>query len=197
MPMRKSRLAAFGKWRRNRLAACLGGVLALLVGAGVITAAPAMAITHTNTTLKHVCENIGTDDNGTSAIVCTDLIQQAYYGSAGFIGYDVLVHTEALCQNSANTVVQCANITVDNEPAGALYGAGSVWSQACGHSNGNCPAGRYFVPGYTLAGSPQSCIGEVWAVTLSPGTSIELPKSGYKIVLPADFGTPHATVGSC
>jgi hypothetical protein len=40
-------------------------------------------------------------------------------------------------------------------------------------------------------------MGEVWGVTLSPQTSIELPKSDYTIVLPASYGTPHATVGSC
>jgi hypothetical protein len=197
--MGEFRFAAFGNWHVKRLAACLGGVFALLIGVGVVTASPAMAaITVTTTTIEHVCEQIGSDDWGNQAIICTDLEQQTYTSSAGLLGYDVAARTEALCENSADAVVQCANITVANEAAAPDGDIGPVYSSACGHSKGNCPAGRYYVTGYTLLGQPEDCVGEVWAVTLAgPGTSIELPTSGETIDLPANYGTPHATVGSC
>lgn len=145
------------------------------------------------------CKQIGTADSyGNTAIICTDLQQQSYYNSSDqFIGYDVVPRTEAFCENSATTVVPCSNITVANEAAGALSGVGPAFSQACGHSNPDCPAGRYFVVGYTLDGQPDDCVGEVWAVTLAAGTSIQLPSSDKIIDLPANYGTPHATVGSC
>jgi hypothetical protein len=197
----KFRLAAFRNWRLKRLAACLGGVFALLIGVGVSTASPAMAITVNTTAIEHVCEQIGSDVYGNQAIICTDLMQQAYYNSSGLIGYDVAARTEAICENSADAVVQCSNITVANEAAGAADPGtytSPVYRQACGHTNPNCPAGRYYVDGYTLNGQPEMCVGEVWGVTLAEGdTSIQLPKSDTTIDLPANYGTPHATVGSC
>jgi hypothetical protein len=199
MPMGKIRFAAFGNSRVTRLATYLGVAFALLIGVGVVAATPAMAaVTVTTTTIEHVCEQFGTDDWGNQAIVCTDLEQQAYSSSAGLLGYDVAARTEALCENSADAVVQCANITVANEAAAPDGEIGPVYNAACGHAHGNCPVGRYYVVGDTLLGQPEDCVGEVWAVTLAgPGTSIELPTSGETFDLPANFGTPHATVGSC
>jgi len=196
--MRTFRLSALASSRRTRLAASLGAVFALLIGAGVVSATPAMALTETTTTIEHVCEQIGADDYGNQAIICTDLQEQTYDNPSGLLGYDVNARTEAFCENSADVIVQCANITVANEPAGSFGPPYPVYSAACGHANGNCPDGRYYVAGYSLDGEPDLCVGEVWAVTLAEGdTSIELPTSGETIDLAANYGTPHATVGTC
>jgi hypothetical protein len=198
--MGQFRFAVFGNWRLTRLTACLGGVFALLIGVGVSTAAPAMAaVTVTRTTIEHVCEQFGNDVYGNQAIVCTDLIKLTYTSSAGFLGYEVTATSEAICENSKNQIVQCANITVANESASGDGYTSPVSSTTCGHSHGNCPAGRFYLDNaYTLDNGPEQCVGEVWAVTLAgPATAIELPKSATTIDLPADFGTPHATVGSC
>jgi hypothetical protein len=192
-----------GNWRARRLVAGLVAVFALLIGSIAMTT-PAMA--YTVDTIQHSCEQIGTADKyGNTAVICTDLLGYDYGNGTWQIG----ARTEAICEDANDDVVQCANATVVNEsvfsasngPNDSVY-----FYDACGHTSPACPAGRFFVvnDNYLPNPGPVTCIANAWAVTNQengPGglliTSIQLPTSGKTIDLPADFATPHASVGEC
>lgn len=196
MPLRPTQL--IGNWRAKRLTGILVGVFTLLI-CSIFTASPSMAVTVT--TIYHSCEGIGTPDSyGNSAVICTDLLAYEYSNNT----WQVASRTEAICEDINSDIVQCANATVLNESVyqndSGTYFSGYEYG-ACGHSNGNCPDGRFYVTNTTLlpTSGPVSCIANTWAVTnktddFGQVTSIQLPTSGKTIDLPADFATFHASL---
>lgn len=193
-------------WHAKHLTAGLATAFALLIGSGTM-ASPAVA--QTTTAVEHVCERIGTADiYGNVAVICSDLMDTNYGDGTHWAE----VRTEALCQNSSGTVVQCANITVVNESAYSDSGGTEITpflEQICGHAYPSCPSGRYYVTGNSAPNtpSPATCIANVWGVTLDSDpdngdpTAIQLPESDKIIDLsvtsPNNYGTPHTSVGNC
>jgi hypothetical protein len=197
-----------------RLASLLAGITAILG----LTLAPAYADTGTGgiTILYasqdqsvHKCNVIGSDQYGNTAVVCTDLyIVPSFDGASNtpLYPYFVSAGVEAYCQNSADVVVQCANI-IESEAVADAAGDVVYASKNCGHSSGACPAGRY--TDYTTtngtddgyleydesddcATNPDSAF-DVWSVVWGDGvTSIELPKSDKTVYL----GSGNANDGS-
>lgn len=189
------RIKLTGNRHAKRVAGAAAGLLALLTGIGVM-APPAGAVT--TTVVEHVCQVIGADSYGNQAVVCTDLLSNDYGG-----GYTAQVRTEVYCQDADTDLVRCANIVVTNETAYAPASGGTVtsadFSDRCGHSSGNCPATRFYATGFEVPTNLPACIAAAWGVTetTSPGTSVELPKSDQTVPLPANYGTPHTSIGSC
>lgn len=138
----------------------------------------------------HSCKVIGSAD-GYQAVVCADILT----GKVDPDDYYAKGQIEVYCQTDSGTTVRCANIYAEGvfaDAAGDRYDSGSY---ACGHSYGNCPAGRvvlsegeetYF---YTAqcgrAGFQQT---EVWTVVYGGNTQIELPGSDKTIELDASNG---------
>lgn len=184
-----------GNRHAKRLAGAAAGLLALLTGIGIM-APPAGAVT--TTVVEHVCKVIGADSYGNQGVVCTDLLANDYGG-----GYTAQVRTEAYCLDAGTGLVQCASVTVTNETAYAPASGGTVasadFSDRCGHGSGNCPATRFYATGFEVPTNLPACIAAAWGVTetTSPGTSVELPKSDQTVPLPANYGTPHTSIGSC
>jgi hypothetical protein len=194
---------SIGSRRAGHLAAS-AAACAVLAGSGFL-AAPAMAApSHAGaiarpaaaqtTGNQHVCENIGSDDEGNQAIVCTNLI-----GADNSSGYYAYAQTLAYCQDDDGDLEQCANITVANETG---WGAGGPFEgpgAACGHANGACPATKFVVDADDTPSG--SCIANVWGVTDGDGTtsetSIQLPGTDITETLKTNFGTPHTNIGDC
>lgn len=189
-----TRIKFIGNRHAKRLAGVAASILGLLTGIGIV-APPAGAVT--TTLVEHVCEVIGSDSYGDQAVVCTDLLANDYGG-----GYTAQVRTEAYCVDINTGLEQCADITVSNQTAyTAASGtiASAVYTDGCGHSSGSCPSTRFYATGFEAPTNLPACITSAWGVTVdwAAGTSIELPKSDQTVTLPANYGTPHTSVGSC
>jgi hypothetical protein len=188
--------------RARRLWAGLAVICALLAGSGVM-ASPAHAATVVK---EHVCKVIGDDNpnNGSpyhQAVICTDLLQ---FGPDATGKYYAEGRTEALCQTSTGTILQCADIFVTTDVARATSSGTIIIENdaACGAQEGHvdCPAGRFFFQ--TDPTPSATCLPNVWGVTVGNGTVfggtyIKLPGSDKVVYLSANFASPHASVGNC
>jgi hypothetical protein len=188
--------------RARRLWAGLAVICALLAGSGVM-ASPAHAATVVK---EHVCKVIGDDNpnNGSpyhEGVICTDLLQ---FGPDATGKYYAEARTEALCQTSTGTILQCADIIAFNEVAwntslGTFTDGPGKGACGAGFGYPACPAGRLFF----LGGQSDSarCLNNVWAVSLAgtafTQTEIVLPGSGKPVYLSTNYASPHASVGNC
>ena len=130
----------------RRAAAVAVGLTLAATGLAVSTpAAQATAIGKTAANVQpltniHQCKALG-DDTVTKAVMCVDVIVD---------GNDFYAQTEAFCQTMATAqIVRCSNISVTFEawrtdPGGQNFPTMLAHlTKVCGHTNGQCPAGRY------------------------------------------------------
>lgn len=192
-----------------RLASVLAGVAAILglslTPASADTGPDGFGIMYaTQFPVEHTCTVIGTDQYGNKAVICADLSSAPTLDSVDdpIYPYNTWAGVEAICENSSDVIVQCAQI---NEEVSIASANGDIGydSQTCGHSFGACPAGRYIL--YTssngnyfsyynstdCAANPDSGFVD-WSVVWGGGiTYIELPQSDKTVYL----GTGNANDG--
>jgi hypothetical protein len=156
---------------------------------------------------SHSCEAFNGDNIGNIGIICADLVT----GKNANGTYWVQPQAEAICENSQDVIVQCANVKIVFELVGPSGTIGAT-EESCGHApyplcaNPANSSGRNIWGvgegiGETFTNNINNCSGnvdlptQVQTVILTSGygseTDFEMPTSGADAPLEANFGGGH------
>jgi len=159
----------------------VGICLALVLGASLFAASPAMAVSSSGLahTAGHTCEANPFPNGGVTQVFCVEL---------GIYNNTLTAQIEGICE-VGSTLTTCDNIRAVGEVANG-GGAHSSGTQTCTSS---CVAnGRtYFYPlGQFPALSPGACDNNAWALVVQ---NSEITAGGNSW-FPSAFATPHFNV---
>jgi hypothetical protein len=156
-----------------RVKIAIVAIFPLVAGfAGSASASAEVVHTDSFSLISHVCKVIGSDQFGNQGVACGDLLVE----SDGAGGVILAGQNEVLCQDSTNTVVECAGI---HETAALCNGGGcSTFPGVCGVRFGHSPCGVRRVENAVLI-DYFPCSPESWGDALD--TSIVLPVSGKTV----------------